>query len=305
MGQVADLVEEQRAAPGCLEVAVAVLRGASVRALARTEEFRLEQVFGNRAAIDGDERPVRALAAGVQGARHQLLARARFAVDEHRRHAARHLGDALLHVAHGLGVADEALQRRVLRFCPRAGGRGVAGPGRTRLQHAAHALHRRGHDGAELLQVHRLGQVVERAGAQRLHGVLGRAVGGHDHAALAALLVAQVAQQFHAEAVGQAHVGDHRIEALHLQLLARLAHAGGGLHAVAFAQQRQLVQRAQVGLVVHDEDGGIGGGGGRHQTTIVSNSEAVVSAGRLVPRNVTVKALPGTGPRARCWVMRW
>jgi hypothetical protein len=126
----------------------------------------------------------------------------------------------------------------------------------ARRGHAAHALHRRGHDGAELLEIDGLGEVVERAGAQGLDGVFGRSVSGHDHAALAPLLRTHLLQQLHAEAVGQAHVGDDGVELLPVQLRARLLHTGGGFHAVAFAQQGQLVERAQVGFVIDDEDGG-------------------------------------------------
>ena len=80
-------------------------------------------------------------------------------------------------------------------------------------------LHGGGHHGAELLQVDRLGQVVEGAGLQRLDRVLGRAVGRHHHAALAALVLLDALQDLHAEPVGQAHVGDHGIEAARIQML--------------------------------------------------------------------------------------
>ena len=50
--QVADLVEEQRAAVGRLEEALAVVGGAGERALAIAEELGLEQLLGNRAAVD-------------------------------------------------------------------------------------------------------------------------------------------------------------------------------------------------------------------------------------------------------------
>jgi len=71
----------------------------------------------------------------------------------------------------------------------------------------------------------------------------------------APLLVAQVLQQFHAKAVGQAHVADDHVEAFGLQLLACFEQGGGGIDAVALAQQGQLVQGAQVGFVVDHQDG--------------------------------------------------
>src|SRR6185437_11969643 len=60
---VADLIEKQRAAFGDLEAAFAGRDGAGEGALLVTEELRLEELGGNGAAVDGDERPVAARAA--------------------------------------------------------------------------------------------------------------------------------------------------------------------------------------------------------------------------------------------------
>jgi hypothetical protein len=115
-------------------------------------------------------------------------------------------------------------------------------------------LHRGSDHGTELLQVDRLREVVERARLERLDRVFRRAVGRHHHAALAALVLLDAVDDLHALSVGQAHVGDHRIEARGLQVLPGFGHAARGLDAIALAQQRQLIQRAQVGLVVDDKD---------------------------------------------------
>ena len=277
--QVADLVEEQRAALRRLKEAFAVGGRAGVRAFACAKEFGFEQIFGNRAAVHRDHRAVRALAATMQRARDQLLAGARFAAHQHGRHAARHLGDALLHIAHGFGFADQQTHDgrcRLgfvvcgdlgFRFLETLGGRCLAGSG-----NAAGPLHGRGHDRAELLEIDRLGQIVERACAQRLDGVFRRAVGRHHHAALAPLVLAQMQQHLHAVAVGQAHVADHHIELLHAQLLARFLHRTCGFDAVALAQQREFVERPQVGFIVDDKNGG---GVCRHVFVGVSNHDCV------------------------------
>ena len=65
--------------------------------------------------------------------------------------------------------------------------------------------------------------------------------------------VLEPAQHVQAAAVGQAHVGDDRAVGAVLQMQQRLLHRAGGVHVVALAQQGQLVERAQVGLVVDDE----------------------------------------------------
>ena len=107
---------------------------------------------------------------------------------------------------------------------------------------------------AELAQVDGLGQVVEGACFERLDGVLRRAIGRDDDAALGALLGTQLLDQFHPQAVGQPHVGDQHVVAPGLEPGPGLGQVAGHVHPVALAQQGQLVQRAQVGLVVHDQD---------------------------------------------------
>ena len=57
---------------------------AGERALAVAEQLGLQQVVGDRPAVDGDERPVGPRPVGVDHLRHQLLAGAALAVDEHR-----------------------------------------------------------------------------------------------------------------------------------------------------------------------------------------------------------------------------
>ena len=123
------------------------------------------------------------------------------------------------------------------------------------------AAERRGDDAAELLQVDRLGQVVVGAGLERLDRVLGRAVGGDDDRLLAPAGLLEPLQQVEAGAVGQAHVGDDGAVGAVLQVQQRFLDRAGGLDVVALAQQRQLVQRAQVGLVVDDEQAEVRGGG--------------------------------------------
>ena len=75
---VADLVEEQRAALGDLEAALAGGDRAGERALLVAEQFGLEQLGGNGAAVDGDERTLAARAERMDGARGDLLSRTGF-----------------------------------------------------------------------------------------------------------------------------------------------------------------------------------------------------------------------------------
>ena len=82
--QFADLVEEERAPIGLDELAGVLLGGAGEGALLVAEQDALDQIFGNGAAIDGDEGLAGAVALALDGAGDQLLADAGFALDQDR-----------------------------------------------------------------------------------------------------------------------------------------------------------------------------------------------------------------------------
>ena len=79
-----DFVEEQRALVRLLEPSLPVADGAGERAAHVAEELRLEQRFGNRAAVERDEPMRAARAVVVDRARDDLLAGAGLAGDENR-----------------------------------------------------------------------------------------------------------------------------------------------------------------------------------------------------------------------------
>ncbi len=82
--QVADLVEEQRAAVGVFDLPLRLLRRAGERAALVAEQLALEQVLGDRRAVERDELLVLARRQVVQAAREQLLAGAALAEQQHR-----------------------------------------------------------------------------------------------------------------------------------------------------------------------------------------------------------------------------
>ena len=73
-GQLADLVEEEGAGAGELELAADAPLGAGEGAALVAEEERLDQRAGERRAVDGDEGLAPARAPLVEGAGHHLLA---------------------------------------------------------------------------------------------------------------------------------------------------------------------------------------------------------------------------------------
>ena len=275
--QVADLVEEQRAAVRRLEEALAVLGSTGEGALAVAEEFGLEQLLRDRTTVDGDERLRAARRDIVDRTRHQFLAGARLALHQHRRHAARDLLDQPAHLLHRQRLAGQPLQcrhrhRRWRARAPRQRGLARRQPTEGRR-----------HDGAELPQIDRLGQVVIGAGLQRLDRVLGRSVGGDDDRALRACRSLQPLQQLQPRAVRQTHVRDQQGKALRTEQRPGLLDAAHALDLITLAQQAQLVEGAQVGLVVDDEQAGRRGGG--HGGSVQALLAVAKVARRITTRN--------------------
>src|SRR5512145_1857459 len=83
-GQVAYLVEEYGAAVGEFEAPSPILHGVGEGALDVAEQLALEEAFGQRGAVDPDERPVLPIRAEVHLLGYELLAYAALAQDEHR-----------------------------------------------------------------------------------------------------------------------------------------------------------------------------------------------------------------------------
>ena len=198
------------------------------------------------------------MTARVDGIGDQFLAGARLAGHHHRSHAARHLDDALLDRAHARRVANQPQQGR---FAKRRWRR-AKGPAHLRNRTGAAAAwwrwiaDNRGNDRAKLFEVDRLGQVIERAGLERLDRVFCRAIGRDDNTTLPALLRADVADQLQAETIGQPHVGDDQVKSVFMQAGKGLRQAFSGIDPEALAQQRQLIERAQVRFVIDNQYAG-------------------------------------------------
>ena len=119
---LADLVEEQGAAVGRLEAARLVADGAGEGAAHVAEQLRLEQVLGDGAAVDGDERALGARRAAVELARDQLLAGAGLAGDEHRDVGGRDLLDLAEDLLHARRTSRGSRRSGSARCAPAASG---------------------------------------------------------------------------------------------------------------------------------------------------------------------------------------
>ena len=253
---VADLVEEDRAAVGDLELAAPIRDGAGERAAHVAEQLALDQLFGNRRAVDLDERRRPAPAQRVDRARDELLAGAVLAVDEHaavgrRRH--RHLLAQLAHrvalAHHRLVAIDAGAQRAVLGLEP--------------------ALPQRVADDEDgLLERQRLLDEVERAHLDRADRRLDVAVAGDEDDLRVDLPLAQPRQRREAVHARQPDVEHDQIDRPARDALEALFAARDGLDGVALVAQHAAQRRPHAGLVVDDQDGGFH----RRSTTKGKNS---------------------------------
>ena len=98
--QLADLVEEQRAAVRGLDLADHPAVGAGVRAALVAEQLALDERGRQRRAVDVDERRLAARAVDVDRAREQALAGAGLAVEQHGRVGLRRAHDHLVDRRH-------------------------------------------------------------------------------------------------------------------------------------------------------------------------------------------------------------
>src|SRR5262249_18061313 len=105
--QLAQLVDEEGPGVGQREDAFTMLRRAGERALHVAEQVALHQPFGNRRAVERDQRPIAPGARVVDRAGDELLAGAALAVDADVDVADRHLRDAREDVAHLRRLADD------------------------------------------------------------------------------------------------------------------------------------------------------------------------------------------------------
>ena len=171
--QLADLVEEQRAAGGLDEFAGVALGGAGEGALLVAEQDRLDEVVGDGAAIDRDERLGAPLAGAVDGARDQLLADAGFALDQHRDGGAGGLLGRAQHRLHARAAGDDVAEGE------RAGAAAL-----DQLEFALERARRERVAQRDLqpLGADRLDHEIDGAGAHRGDDIVDAAMGGlHDH----------------------------------------------------------------------------------------------------------------------------
>src|SRR6056297_1964260 len=223
-GHVADLVQEQRAAAGRLDLAGGGLVGTGEGALLVAEQLGLEQILRDGRAVDGDETLVLAVAERMQRAGEEFLASAALAEQQHRDVRGRHLLDHAADLEHGLAGRDDPVQRRDALLAPQAAVLGL------QLVDMEGTVDQQ----AQRVGVHRLLIEVVGADAYRLDGVLLVAVAGdHDHLGMGGE-ADDLLQRRHALA-----------DALGVRRQAEILEDDGGLVAAEFRDGVRAVLRRQ------------------------------------------------------------
>ncbi len=201
-GDLADLVEEERAAGGELEPARLGRDRAGEGAALVAEQLTLDQLLRDGRAVHLDERLAAARRVVVQRAGDELLAGAALPRDEHRGGAVGHALEHRVDLVQPRGAADDAEARA------RDEVRGL----RRLLPREVTRAQRLGDDLAHLVFVEGLGEVVEGAGLQRLdRGVDGAVRGDHHHGQIG-IFAQRLAEQGHAVHLRHAQIGDHEVD---------------------------------------------------------------------------------------------
>ena len=243
---VADLVEEEGATGRGLELADAALDGAGERAALVAEELALEQLVGDRGAVEGDERPA-AIGMVMDRAGDELLAGAGLALDQDRGVGRRHATDHLVDLLHGGGAADDELLA-LLELAPQA----------LEVVRQTTELERAVDQHGDLIQVEGLRQVVVRAALGGLDRVGHRVLRGHDDDQRVDLLLARLGEDVEPRYVRHADVEEGNVVGLAPQGIQGLAAAADGGDFVTLLAARALEDPADRLFVVRDQDMGRG-----------------------------------------------
>ena len=184
----------------------------------------------------------------MERARHQLLAGAALALNQHRRAARRRAGDQIEDRLHLRAAADDLVEAVRARPQPVAQ--------LAVLAHEPAALDGVAEHGQHFVVLERLREVVERALLGRRDGAFDRAERrDHDDRQLV-VQAPDVLEHLDAVLVGQHEVEQHGVDGRLAERVEALLGRRGRRHAVALDDEQRLERFADDFLVVDDEDRG-------------------------------------------------
>src|SRR5439155_732647 len=277
IGHVPDLVEEQRAAVGELELAGAVALRAGEGAPGVAEELALQEVGRDGGAVERHEEAVAPRAQAVDRARHQLLAGPRLAGQQHGAAGGTDAADEVVDGLHRSRAPDQALERRrLLHPLPQVAILGAV------LAH----LERLADDQLDRLEVEGLEDVVEGAELHRVDRRLHRSEGGQQDHRYVGVQLAQLGEQLEAGHARHLEVGEDEVDLLGLEAAECLFTALGGHRIDPHALEQDLQEAPHLPLVVdHQHLGHRHTSGGRqHDTEGGAPSRRAVHRHRAVVR---------------------
>ena len=243
--ELADLIEEERAALGGLDPAGLVADRAGEGAAGVAEQLAGQQLLGERGAVDGDERPRAPRREPVEQPRQHPLAGAALAPQQHRHVVAR--GPAH-HVQRGL---HRRRRGRQLGLGHRVGEPPLQlGEAALQLAPAAVALDR----GLDLRGRERLGEVVLGAAPDRLDRGLEGCVGGDEDQLQARPLLEEPRDQVEPTLLAEAQVEEREVGGNSPELVERALAAAGLGDGAAECLEKRTQRGADVFLVIDDQD---------------------------------------------------
>ena len=239
-----DLVEEQAAAVGVLDAPDALALRAGEGTALVAEQLALEDALRNRRAVEGDELAPGARAEVVQAARHQFLAAAGLAADQHVDRRAGQLQHLLTQLHHGRrSPQQQAVQLPLARHL--GAQLAVFHDQPAGIQGAAHAVQ-------QALGTERLLDEVVGAALHGLHRHVHIAVAGDQDQRQLAVDVRQAFEQLQAITAGHAHVADQHAGEVAAEQRQRLGDPGADAHADA-GQLQPLAHRLADGRLIVDK----------------------------------------------------
>ncbi|VVE50226.1 hypothetical protein PEP31012_04666 [Pandoraea eparura] len=236
---VADFIEEQRAALGLLEAPASRGLRAGERAALVAKKFGFQQILRNRRRVQGDEGPGGTRRMTVQCPRDQLLARPRFAGDEHRGARMRETADRAEHVLHGA-----RLPKNLRLFGNALVVRRLA---QAFLDRAQNQLDR-------AIDVERLGEIFERAALKGRDGAVQIRECRHDDDRQSRMSLLDRLQQLEPGTARHADVRDQHLRRVVFERRAGFARAGKAAHRQIGSRERLFEHPSNRLVVVYYPD---------------------------------------------------
>ncbi len=231
---ITDFIKKQRAAFSRLKQPFTAADRAGKRAARMAEQLRFQQLFRQRAAVNGDKRVFGARAGVMDGLRQNLFAGTALAVNQHADIRLRHHMRLLQQPQHHGTSGDNRLAPLFV-----ACGRGM----RQRIIDSF----------IQRVFIHRFGEKTEHALLGRRHRIRDRTMRGQNDHRHARLELLDLGEKLHAVHFIHPQIANHQIDLLTRQNAQPFMAAFSGLNGKSFAGEPQAQQFQQARIVIHQQ----------------------------------------------------